>query len=155
MENDNVNHPSHYCEGRKYEPVDVAEDWGLDKDAYLFNAFKYIARAGRKGPMLQDLEKAVWYLNRRIQQMRAETASVYDTNISMGDFYGNVLNTPECGRIQFTVGAKSEGGVPETPKREPSACGSETSTKPEQLVDRMQEQDDDKPEIFGLRVVEQ
>lgn len=67
---DAVNRPSHYCEGRKYEPADVAEDWGLDKDAYLFNVFTYIARAGRKDDIVQDLEKARWYLDRRIKCLK-------------------------------------------------------------------------------------
>ena len=67
---DAVNNPSHYCEGRKFEPADVAEDWGLDKDAYLFNVFTYIARAGRKDDILQDLEKARWYLDRRIKTLK-------------------------------------------------------------------------------------
>lgn len=67
---DAVNNPSHYCEGREYEPVDVAEDWGLDKDAYLFNVFTYISRAGRKDDILQDLEKARWYLDRRIKTLK-------------------------------------------------------------------------------------
>lgn len=26
---DSVSNPSHYTEGRKYEPIDVIEDWGL------------------------------------------------------------------------------------------------------------------------------
>lgn len=69
---DAVNNPSHYCEGRKFEPADVAEDWGLDKDAYLFNVFTYIARAGRKDDILQDLEKARWYLDRRIKCLKGE-----------------------------------------------------------------------------------
>ena len=72
VENDPVNNPAHYCEGRKYKPVDVAEDWGLDKDAYLFNAFKYISRAGRKDDAVKDLKKAVWYLNRRIKQLEGK-----------------------------------------------------------------------------------
>ena len=45
-------------------------DWGLDKDAYLFNVFTYIARAGRKDDILQDLEKARWYLDRRIKTLK-------------------------------------------------------------------------------------
>lgn len=69
-ENDAVNKPSHYCEGRKFEPADVAEDWELDKDAYLFNVFTYIARAGRKDDIVQDLEKARWYLDRRIKCLK-------------------------------------------------------------------------------------
>lgn len=63
---DAVSNPRHYTEGRKYEPIDVAEDWGLDKDAYLFNALKYISRAGRKGDATEDLKKARYYLDRRI-----------------------------------------------------------------------------------------
>lgn len=67
-EYDPVNHPSHYCEGRKYEPIDVIEDWNL---GFLTgNALKYISRAGRKNDELEDLAKAVFYLNRRIQQIK-------------------------------------------------------------------------------------
>lgn len=70
---DDVNNPSHYCEGRKYEPIDVAEDWGLDKDAYLFNVFTYIARAGHKDDIVQDLEKARWYLDRKIKRLKEQS----------------------------------------------------------------------------------
>ena len=70
--NDNVNHPSHYCDGRKYEPVDVILDWDLD---YLLgNAVKYISRCERKGTAddaIVDLEKAVWYIQKRIAIMRS------------------------------------------------------------------------------------
>lgn len=71
-EYDPVEKPAHYIAGRKYEPVDVAEDWGLDKDAYLFNVFTYIARAGRKDDILQELKKARWYLDRRIKCLERE-----------------------------------------------------------------------------------
>lgn len=63
---DNVNHPSHYAEGRRYEPIDVIEDWELD--FHLGNAVKYISRAGRKGDAREDIEKAVWYLNRWLER---------------------------------------------------------------------------------------
>lgn len=61
--NNNVNHPSHYTEGRKHEPIDVIYDWNLDFD--LGNAIKYISRAGRKDSTKtkEDLEKAIFYLN--------------------------------------------------------------------------------------------
>jgi hypothetical protein len=51
-----------------YEVIKVCEAWGLDKDAYLFNVAKYIARAGKKDPQteLEDLKKAAFYLNRKI-----------------------------------------------------------------------------------------
>ena len=75
--NDNVNHPSHYCDGRKYEPVDVILDWDLD---YLLgNAVKYISRCERKGTAddaIVDLEKAVWYIQKRIAIMRSCSGTV-------------------------------------------------------------------------------
>lgn len=59
----NINHPSYYAEGRRYEPIDVIADWGLGFD--LGNAIKYISRAGRKDPSKtkEDLEKAIFYIN--------------------------------------------------------------------------------------------
>ena len=54
-----VNHPNHYAAGRKYEPIDVIEDWELG--FCLGNAVKYISRAGRKDPSthVEDLKKAI------------------------------------------------------------------------------------------------
>jgi len=67
-----VNHPNHYGgKENQYEVVKVCENWGLDKDAYLFNVVKYVARAGKKNPEkeLEDLTKALWYLNRKIENL--------------------------------------------------------------------------------------
>jgi len=65
-----INHPNHYKFGtdNQYEVIKVCEAWELDKDAYLFNVVKYVARAGKKDPTkeLEDLKKAAFYLNRRI-----------------------------------------------------------------------------------------
>lgn len=61
-----VTHPAHYGGDTTYEVIKVAEAWGLDKDAYLFNVLKYIARAGKKGSKQEDLQKADFYLDRRI-----------------------------------------------------------------------------------------
>lgn len=60
---DHIN-PSHYKGDRKYEPMDVIEDWGLNY--HLGNALKYIARNGRKPgeDPRQGLSKAIWYLER-------------------------------------------------------------------------------------------
>ena len=44
-------------------------DWGLDRDYYLGNALKYISRAGRKGDFKEDIQKAIWYLERRLQTL--------------------------------------------------------------------------------------
>lgn len=68
-----VNNPEHYGGAENvYEVVKVCEAWGLDKDAYLFNVVKYIGRAGKKesDKELQDLKKAAWYLNRRIENIK-------------------------------------------------------------------------------------
>ena len=70
---DAVEHPQHYG-GRDnpYEVIKVAEAWGLDKDAYLVNVLKYIARAGKKSAdtELQDNEKAYFYLGRKIKRLK-------------------------------------------------------------------------------------
>lgn len=65
---DPVNHPAHYTDG-SIEVIDFIEDKGLS--FHLGNAVKYIARAGKKDPekTVEDLKKAVWYLNRRIAQL--------------------------------------------------------------------------------------
>ncbi len=70
---DKINHPKHYCEGRKHEPWDVIKDWELDYD--LGCAVKYISRAGRKdaSKKLEDLEKAKAYLQHEIDTIMKET----------------------------------------------------------------------------------
>ena len=65
-----VDHPQYYGgEDNPYEVIKVCEAWGLNKDAYLFNVVKYVARAGKKdaSKTLEDLKKALFYLERRIQ----------------------------------------------------------------------------------------
>lgn len=69
---DPVNHPQHYCAGRRYEPWDVIIDWKLD---YLTGtALKYISRAGRKDPSkeIEDLRKSIAYMNKRIELLEKE-----------------------------------------------------------------------------------
>ena len=68
-----VQHPSHYGgEDNPYECIKVIEAWGLDKNFDLGTAVRYICRAGSKpdNPVLQDLEKAAWYLNREIEKLK-------------------------------------------------------------------------------------
>ncbi|HMS90593.1 MAG TPA: DUF3310 domain-containing protein [Candidatus Absconditabacterales bacterium] len=68
-----VNHPQHYGgKDNPYEVVKVLEAWGLDKDFYLGNTIKYIARCGKKDSEIQELEKAMWYLDRRIKCLKKE-----------------------------------------------------------------------------------
>ena len=65
---DNVNRPDHYNHG-KIEVIDFIEDKELGFN--LGNAVKYISRAGRKDAnnTIEDLRKAVWYINRQIQRL--------------------------------------------------------------------------------------
>lgn len=63
--------PSHYVDGRKYEPKDVIRDWGLNFN--LGSAVKYISRAGRKDDILTDLKKAREFLNFEIEALEIET----------------------------------------------------------------------------------
>jgi hypothetical protein len=67
---DQVNHPPHYADGRAHEPIDVIEDWQLD--FHLGCALKYISRCGRKGSPIEDLRKAIFYLNRKIDLLERE-----------------------------------------------------------------------------------
>lgn len=65
-----VKHPSHYAEGRKYEPKDVIRDWKLNFN--LGNAVKYLARAGRKDDIVQDLKKAQEYIQFEIDAIEEQ-----------------------------------------------------------------------------------
>ncbi len=69
---DPVNHPSHYTDG-KIEVIDFIEDKKLG--FHLGNSIKYIARAGKKDgtKIIQDLQKAAWYLNRHIDNLKKLT----------------------------------------------------------------------------------
>jgi Protein of unknwon function (DUF3310) len=65
-QNDPVNHPAHYKTGG-IETIDFIE--AKDLNYNMGNAVKYISRAEHKGNKKQDLEKAVWYLNREISKL--------------------------------------------------------------------------------------
>lgn len=65
---DNVNHPEHYKTGG-IETIDFLEaKLGTEgfKSYCRGNALKYLARAGKKDNEVEDIKKAIWYLNREI-----------------------------------------------------------------------------------------
>lgn len=68
---DVVNHPSHYTDGG-IETIDFIDAKGLSY--CLGNAVKYISRAGKKDPSktIEDLQKAVWYLEHEIKRLEGE-----------------------------------------------------------------------------------
>lgn len=76
-----VNHPAHYGGAdNPYEAIKVIEAWELG--FCLGNTVKYISRAGKKlragnntpktvrADMVQDLEKARWYLDHEIERLK-------------------------------------------------------------------------------------
>lgn len=70
---DPVNHPSHYSwlkEVCGIEVIDITRHLDFD----LGNAIKYILRAGRKdkSKTIEDLEKAIFYINDRIKLLKDE-----------------------------------------------------------------------------------
>jgi hypothetical protein len=70
QKSDLVNHPSHYTDGG-IETIDFIEAKKLNY--HIGNAVKYLSRAGKKGSSkveeIQDLDKAIWYIRRRIEQI--------------------------------------------------------------------------------------
>jgi hypothetical protein len=68
-ENPSVIHPTHYGgKDNPYEAIKVIEAWGVGFN--LGNTLKYISRAGKKDDIIQDLEKALFYLDREIQNRK-------------------------------------------------------------------------------------
>lgn len=71
---DEVNHPSHYGGADNiYETIKVIEAWNLNFN--VGNAVKYLSRAGKKDPskLVEDLEKAKFYLQREIDKLKNST----------------------------------------------------------------------------------
>lgn len=71
---DLVNSPTHYKTESGLEAIDVMEAFNLHRDGRLFNAGKYILRAGKKGKESQDIRKAIWYLERYATALEDEDA---------------------------------------------------------------------------------
>lgn len=73
---DPVNHPSHYTSHPSgVEAITICEH----HDFCIGNALKYLWRSGLKGDsprkFIEDLKKAVWYINRRIQFLERQLAA--------------------------------------------------------------------------------
>jgi hypothetical protein len=63
---DPINHPSHYTSHPSgVEMIQITEHMGF----CVGNAVKYLWRAGLKGPSLEDLKKARWYIDREIARL--------------------------------------------------------------------------------------
>lgn len=75
MNNDIINHPSHYTDG-KFETIEAIESWRLGY--HLGNAVKYISRAGKKSKdtEIEDLQKARWYIKRYLDYHHLKVESL-------------------------------------------------------------------------------
>jgi hypothetical protein len=74
MSQEQVNHPKHYVSHPSgIECIQITEHMGFN----LGNAIKYVWRSDLKGKAIEDLEKALWYIQREIDRRKkcAETAT--------------------------------------------------------------------------------
>lgn len=67
--NDAVNHPKHYTSHPSgVECIQITRHMGFN----LGNAVKYIWRADLKNDAIEDLEKAVWYLQDELKKRKGD-----------------------------------------------------------------------------------
>ena len=74
---DPVNNPAHYTNHPSgIECIQVTEHMNFNRG----NAVKYLWRCGDKGEPVEDLRKAIWYLEREIARLQAQprqTVQIY------------------------------------------------------------------------------
>lgn len=86
---DNVNHPSHYCQGG-IECIDALKAATVGKTGIeavcVANVIKYLWRYEEKNG-IEDVNKAQWYINRLIQELeeKKENNTFYDPDDVVGD----------------------------------------------------------------------
>lgn len=101
-----VDHPKHYNDHPSgVECIDVVEHMTFN----LGNAMKYIWRAGKKGDLVTDLEKAKWYLEREIRKasgikpgvhVMSDKKAAIESFRSMfaGEMLNNMKDRPEAAK---------------------------------------------------------
>ncbi len=91
-----INHPSYYGgESSPHEVIKIIEHYNLG--FHLGSLLKYVLRAGKKSKdtEIEDFEKAAWYLNRHIENLKQQQASTTDFNgcpESMKPIFNNLIN---------------------------------------------------------------
>lgn len=116
-QSDRVSHPLHYGGDTPYETIKVIEAWGLN--FHLGNAVKYLSRAGKKedSDPIEDLCKAVWYIQREITQRLLENydAKAQSVQNRQQSRTSGSLSTTETGERSVPkprAGADSSGAEP-------------------------------------------
>lgn len=64
-----VEHPKHYNQGG-VECIDALDSCGFGLDFCVGNAIKYLWRFKEKAKPVEDLEKARWYLDHAIENLK-------------------------------------------------------------------------------------
>jgi hypothetical protein len=65
-QNDPVNHPAHYTQHPSgVECITITRHMNFNTG----NAMKYLWRAGKKKKQIEDLKKAIWYLQDEIKRL--------------------------------------------------------------------------------------
>jgi hypothetical protein len=76
IENDTINKPKHYLLNEPaYDCWDVMEQTGIINDHYVASAFQYLWRCYMKGQTIDDLRKAVAYIEKAILRYEAADAN--------------------------------------------------------------------------------
>lgn len=80
MTHDPVNNPAHYTQGRRFDVIEVLEDWvvrapGPVEGGLQWNVCKYLGRLWDKQNALQDARKSRWYLDRLIALLEKQEQS--------------------------------------------------------------------------------
>jgi len=70
----------HYKNNKDYDVIDIVKDYNLNFNTG--NVIKYVIRAGvkSKDTHIQDLEKAINYLNREIKYLKQDGRKPKETN---------------------------------------------------------------------------
>ena len=87
---DSVNHPLHYGGANNpYEAIKVIRAWNLNFN--LGNTIKYIARDGKKdkSKLVEDLEKALWYLQDEINFIKKSSSTNTDLQDEVNENVSN------------------------------------------------------------------
>ncbi len=93
---DNINHPKHYTSHKSgIECIEICQHMSFT----LGNAMKYIWRADLKNG-IEDLKKAIWYLEREIQKRGKASAKESEKKCVekfWGDSSKSIVPTSETG----------------------------------------------------------
>lgn len=70
----------YYAQDTVYEVIQVACEWGIQDSAFIFNAFTYLSRMGKKTigkkNIIKDIKKAKYYIEKELELMELQEERV-------------------------------------------------------------------------------